>query len=178
MPGIPARRITRSTPKWLCGCAGGCGSSTRAGDASAGAIHGRASLGHRQTKGAETDMPGLQPLRHTSTLPWTTPTASPTARRFTGSTTTCSRPTFFRRNLALGFRGGRHRGCATFWQRMPQDRDRGDTSRSHPSHTTGHTGRVPGGSTRLSWVQRAKVGKPTRYGMCAAKCHISGIRSC
>jgi hypothetical protein len=26
-------------------------------------------LRHRQTKGAETDMPGLQPLRHTSTLP-------------------------------------------------------------------------------------------------------------
>jgi CubicO group peptidase (beta-lactamase class C family) len=25
-------------------------------------------LRHRQTKGAETDMPGLQPLRHTSTL--------------------------------------------------------------------------------------------------------------
>ena len=26
-------------------------------------------LRHRQTKGAETDMPGLPPLRHTSTLP-------------------------------------------------------------------------------------------------------------
>src|SRR5215831_747186 len=26
-------------------------------------------LRHRQTKGAETDMPGLQPLRQTSTLP-------------------------------------------------------------------------------------------------------------
>ena len=29
-------------------------------------------LRHRQTKGAETDMPGLQPLRHTSTLPFRT----------------------------------------------------------------------------------------------------------
>ena len=26
-------------------------------------------LGHRQTKGAETDIPPLQPPRHTSTLP-------------------------------------------------------------------------------------------------------------
>ncbi len=33
----PARRIARSTATRLCGCAGGCGSSTRAGDASAGA---------------------------------------------------------------------------------------------------------------------------------------------
>src|SRR5262249_5988738 len=30
---------------WLCGCAGGCGSSTRADDASAGAIHSRTSTG-------------------------------------------------------------------------------------------------------------------------------------
>ena len=41
----PARRIARSTHTWLCGCAGGCGSSTRAGDASAGAIHSRTSTG-------------------------------------------------------------------------------------------------------------------------------------
>src|SRR6516164_8471885 len=63
MPGIPARRIARSTPTWLCGCAGGCGSSTRAGDASAGAIHGRA------TKAPPDERGGNRHARPTATAP-------------------------------------------------------------------------------------------------------------
>ena len=43
--GSTSKAFARSTHTWLCGCAGGCSSSTRAGDASAGAIHSRTSMG-------------------------------------------------------------------------------------------------------------------------------------
>jgi hypothetical protein len=39
------RHIARSTTTRLCGCAGGCDSSTRSGDARAGAIHSRTFMG-------------------------------------------------------------------------------------------------------------------------------------
>jgi hypothetical protein len=38
------RRIGRSMPTQRCGCAGGCASSTKSGDAKAGAIHSRNSM--------------------------------------------------------------------------------------------------------------------------------------
>jgi len=41
----PAKRIARSTTTRLCGCAGGSDSSTRSGDARAGAIHSRTFTG-------------------------------------------------------------------------------------------------------------------------------------
>src|SRR6202040_4467520 len=44
-PPYPVTPSPTSRHSSLCGCAGGCGSSTRAGDASAGAIHSRTSTG-------------------------------------------------------------------------------------------------------------------------------------
>src|ERR1700730_11845038 len=41
----PAKRIARSTTTRLCGCAGGSGTSTKSGDARAGAIHSRTFTG-------------------------------------------------------------------------------------------------------------------------------------
>src|SRR6202008_5012213 len=38
------------------------------------------------------------------------------------------------------------------------DRDRGDTSRRHPSHTTGHTGPYHGGSIGLSVGRNVEAG--------------------
>ena len=52
-------------------------------------------------------------------------------------------------------------GCAV-------DRDRGDTSRCHPSHTTGHTGHVPGGSTGLSLDTDMKSGPEPGFGVLAS----------
>src|SRR6516164_9209044 len=45
----------------------------------------------------------------------------------------------------------------------------GDTSRCHPSHTTGHTGHVPGGSTRLSWVRNMKSRETERVEVVVAQ---------
>src|SRR6516162_7129177 len=45
----------------------------------------------------------------------------------------------------------------------------GDTSRCHPSHTTGHTGRVPGGSTRLSLVRNVKSRETERVEVVVAQ---------
>jgi hypothetical protein len=127
-------------------------------------------LRHRQTKGAETDMPGLQPLRHTPRLyhGLHLPRAPrrgdlPLQRRhapdrLSSAATSCSAS----EEDAI-------EAAQPFGKECPKIGIGGDTSRSHPSHTTRHTGRVPGGSTRLSWAQRAKVGIPTRYGMLCRK---------
>ena len=45
----------------------------------------------------------------------------------------------------------------------------GDTSRCHPSHTTGHTGHVPGGSTRLSLVRNMKSRETERVEVVVAQ---------
>src|SRR6516225_1846435 len=46
---------------------------------------------------------------------------------------------------------------------------KGDTSRCHPSHTTGHTGHVPGGSTRLSLVRNMKSRETERVEVVVAQ---------
>jgi hypothetical protein len=54
--------------------------------------------------------------------------------------------------------GGRRPGR----RRCADDRDRGDTSRCHPSPTTGHTGPYHGGSTGLSLGGDVESGKTER----------------
>src|SRR6516225_10176408 len=46
---------------------------------------------------------------------------------------------------------------------------KGNTSRRHPSHTTGHTGHVPGGSTRLSFVRNVKSRETERVEVVVAQ---------
>jgi len=45
----------------------------------------------------------------------------------------------------------------------------GNTSRCHPSHTTGHTGHVPGGPTRLSLDRNMKSRKTERIEVVVAQ---------
>src|SRR5438132_8952713 len=53
----------------------------------------------------------------------------------------------------------------------------GGHSRCHPSHTTGHTGQVPGGSTRLSLVRNMKSRETERVEVVVAQCLLNRVEA-
>jgi hypothetical protein len=70
--------------------------------------------------------------------------------------------------------------CSSARLRCASDRDRGDTSRCHPSHTTGHTGHVPRRFDRVRLGQRhgARGDRASRSSGWAVLVEPPGVRTC
>ena len=92
---------------------------------------------------------GLQPMRHISTLP----------TRVVPAPSSSVGNRFSKRTLVGALGNGRDAPMIGI----------GGTSRCHPSHTTGHTGHVPGGSTRLSLVGNMKSRETERIEVVVAQ---------